>query len=353
MGCLLSAIFVVDELEQLEYVPWKEAAASALRFADELIVVHGCKKPLDGQRSILDHFRLEHNASIQVVSFPWPEKFDWRQIARSCAYGQLHASGDWCFRVLVDEVFPDEFDMIREVLKGLPPHINVVAVWRYYLLGSRYAYPYRLKPLFFRSKSGMGYGTINPEQGEEAMPLLFDDPIDTQRWFNGEEVVAVNSSTVMQASRAAERLLAGETPHGYRDLTGAGEHRLELGFLNVDVNFLPNEFIVRQKMKSLDGYLHLPSEYPRPPLRTPDAILSAVSEKVKRMLASGRLVKVKVPDSLLEFADRHDKVVNVVRDLCELEYGLPWNRVSKRRTLQKQLCGWLRYSCGLKTIGVR
>lgn len=332
---LLSAIFVVDELPHFVYVPWREAALSALRFSDELIVIHGGKTDPLGRQPILDYFKQLNDPRIRLFTFPWPIEFEWSQIARSLTYAHLHAQGDWVFRVLVDEIFPDDFEAVRQLLIESPLDINVISVGRYYLLGSQYAYPYREKPLFFRRTSGLGYGMINPAQGIEAMPLLFDDPIDTHRWFDGEQIIKVSS--LLDAPDALDRLQAGATPRGFRDMSRAGLYYFNKAFLNTDVNFLPDELILEQKWTSAEGYARLPEPYRRPLPDSPEILLESFYQKIKQMLDSQQLMPVKVPESLLTFIDAQKETKNQVRRLVEVDYHLPWHDSIRQHQSVKNL----------------
>jgi hypothetical protein len=325
---LISAIFILDELPHLSCVPWKAAFNSALRFSDEVIVVHGGKTDRNGCRAALDYIENLNDSRIKTLIFDWPESFDWTQLARSCTFGQLHAAGEWAFRILIDEVFPDNFISVRKMLQSLPSHVAVASVGRYYLLGNRFAFPYREKPLFIRQGSGYGYGIINYEQSAEAMPCMFDDPVDLRRWYETGEVKQVQGPTILESEDAIQKLMNGYVPKGYRDVSGKHQCRLQLAFLNTDVNFMPDELIVDQKYRSSLGYLRLPPSY-RKELYAPGTdILESVRLKIERMLASGNLVEVDPPEDLMIYTDDHDDVQNVVRRLCEEEYGLPWNRVS-------------------------
>ena len=324
----LSAILIIDELPHLDHVPWVSSVNSVLSFADELIVVHGGHTTPDGRKPVVEYFSRRADSRIRVIEYPWPDNFNWMQIARSCAFGLLHAHGKWCFRVLADEVFPSEFQAIPEFLEAQPSHIKIVSVMRHYMLGNTYAYPLHDKPLFFRHDGSVGYGTINPDQGEAAMPSLFDDPIDVTRWFDGHRVIRVEPFP-MQYPEAARRLLEGETPRGFRDLTGSNTVQLNMGILNVDVNYLPDSMILAQKDLSIRAYERLPPGYWNRPLPQGKQMLDALIQKVEGMLRK-RLVRINPPDDLLQFIDRNDFVFNVIRELCETKYGLPWNRISGR-----------------------
>jgi hypothetical protein len=337
MGTLLSAIFLIDEFPHLDYVPWRESAASVLRVADELIVVHGGKRGEGDRRIVYDYFHRLGDPRVKLLEFPWPDVFDWRQIARSCTFGHLQAQGEWCFRILADELLPKEFETLRQTLPRLPSTVKIVSVDRLYLLGNSYACPFNGKPLFFRNDKSIGYGTVNPAQGEAASYLLFDDPLDTDHWFDGHEVVTIRDQSILRRPDGLDCIHRGETPRGYRGPElDTYTLTLPLGIFNTDVNFFPNSFMRAQKELSQQGYQRLPPEYPHRPVLSQQQLEFALIEKIRRMIRSNKLIRVSLPESLHAFIDGCDDVHNQVRHLCEEEYGLPWNRISPRASKSRR-----------------
>lgn len=327
---LLSAIYLIDEFPHLDYVPWKESIDSVLRIADEIIVVHGGKRDGEGGRPAYQYLVDLQDPRIRILEFPWPAIFDWRQIARSCTFGHLHARGKWCFRVLADEVLPPELSKIRDELEFAPQEVKIVSVSRWYLLGNKYACPFHDKPLFLRNDKSVGYGTVNPAQGDGASYLLYDDPMDTDHWFDGSQKIDIRSSSILRDPKGMDRLLHGETPLGYRGPeVDAYTKTLPFGILNVDVNFFPDKMLLEQKSLSQEGYQRLPLEYPHRHVKTPEQLAEALLVKIRGMLWRCQLIEVSLPEQLLVFIDRHDNVQNRVRCLVEREYGLPWNRISR------------------------
>jgi hypothetical protein len=321
---LLSAIFIIDELPSLERLPWRESVHSTLRFVDELIVVHGGKRNADGRQPAWEYLQGLDDPRIQIHHFPWPEDFDWRQIGRSCAYGHLHARGQWCLRVLADEVFADDFKRVRDVLSNAEESLRLVLCDRLYMLGREYAQPYHIQ-LIFRNDKTLGFGAVNPAQGGSAMPALFDGPIETDLWFDGKEVVSIREDSILRDARGAERLLAGETPHGYRPPELRNATYVQLGLFNVDVNYFTDEEIICQKEISQGGYERLPAVYGRPrDFPKGRSILGAVSDKIRQMIETGCLRRVRVPESLARFQDRQAGHSNVVRRVCEA-HGFRWD----------------------------
>jgi hypothetical protein len=331
----LSAIYVIDELPLLDRLPWRESMQSVLQFADEVIVVHGGKTQGGGRRETVEYLERLRDPRIRIYVFPWPEDFDWRQIARTCAFGHLKASGEWCFRVLADEVFPEDFQEMPRMLRSLPPEKDTVSVERLYMLGCQYACAFHDKPLFFRNNRSLGYGTINPEQGPAASQLLFDDPLDCDHVFENGRPRKVERS-ILRDPEGERRLCGGEVPCGYRDVTEKGLVRIPKGLLNVDVNFVPDDLLLMQKEISQEGYLRLPPDYPHRPRMTREQMATALQQKIRDMLDHGMLRRVCPPAPLLDFMDRQESVHNIVRNLCEDVHGLPWNRVSKRGGVLRQ-----------------
>ncbi|MCI5116236.1 MAG: glycosyltransferase family 2 protein [Candidatus Electrothrix sp. AX1] len=331
MNPFLSCIYVIDELPFLKYWPWKESLGSVLKFADEVIVVHGGKTDSKGRSPSLDYLRSLQNSRLRIETFTWREDFDWRQIARTCTFGHILARGQWCFRALADEFFPSDFLKIQKYLEQQPEHIKIASVDRLYMLGNKYACPFHDKPLFFRNDLSIGYGTVNPAQGEAASYLLFDDPIETDFWFNGSAVVSNAETSILRDTQGVERLHQGETPRGYRgETTSHMTATLPLGVLNTDVNYFPDDVLLDQKELSQLGYQRLPPEYPQRRVLSPDETRKALEQKICGMIQRGKLLHVDLPESLHEFIDKQNETTNCIRRLCEETHGLPWNRLSKK-----------------------
>ncbi|MCI5140221.1 MAG: glycosyltransferase family 2 protein [Candidatus Electrothrix sp. ATG1] len=331
MNPFLTCIYVIDELPFLKYWPWKESLDSVLKFADEVIVVHGGKTDSKGRSPSLDYLRSLQNSRLRIETFTWREDFDWRQIARTCTFGHILARGQWCFRALADEFFPSDFLKIRKYLEQQPEHIKIVSVDRLYMLGNKYACAFHDKPLFFRNDHSIGYGTVNPAQGDAASYGLFDDPIETDLWFDGSTVVSNSKASLIRDTHGIERLRLGETPRGYRgETTSRMTAILPLGVLNTDVNYFPDERLLDQKELSQFGYQRLPPEYPKRRVLSRDETRKALEKKICEMIKRGKLLHVDLPESLHQFIDKQNETTNCIRRLCEDRYGLPWNRLSKK-----------------------
>lgn len=324
----ISAIFIIDELSHISHLPWKIAVESTLAFVDELIVVHGGHFNGEGGQPVFDYFKSHSDTRVRLFSFPWPDEFDWSQIGLSCAYGLAQAKGTWAFRVLADEIFPKCFLSIPNVLRELPTEIRQVSILRHYMLGGYYACPMLEKPLFFRNDGSMGYGRINVLQGPQSMPALFDDPIDTDHWFDGQNVISIQETSMVRATDCVNRLEKGELPIGFRDITGRNLKRLSIGMLNVDVNFFTDEEIIDQKTRSYAAYDRLPKGYLDRINPTGELILDALRKRVEGML-KGPIIRPVVPYELQKFYVASASISNCVRDICEKKYGLPWDQCSR------------------------
>lgn len=324
----LSAIYLIDELPHIHRLPWEISIDSTLAFTDELIMIHGGHTDNKGERPIWDALVKRHDERIKLFTFPWPDEFDWRQIGLSCAFGLAKAKGSWAFRVLADEVFPDEFKKVPSHLRELPPETKQVIVRRDYMLGCFYACPLLGKPLFFRNDGSQGYGGINVLQGPEAMPALFDDPIDTDHWFDGKAILSIRQESLTRAPDREDRLLHGELPRGYRNLTGANDAKLDIGMINVDVSFLVDCEIIEQKQRSYRAYDLLPPGYLPRIHPKGEEIINVLRSRVTDMF-HGPLIHPKVPDALIAFFDANDHINNCVRDVCTNQFGIPWNRRSR------------------------
>jgi hypothetical protein len=93
---------------------------------------------------------------------------------------------------------------------------------------------------------------------------LFDDPIETDFWFDGSAVVLNYDTSLIRDAQGIERLRQGETPRGYRvETTSLMTEMLPFGVLNTDVNYFPDEILLDQKEMSQLGYQRLPPEYPK------------------------------------------------------------------------------------------
>jgi hypothetical protein len=338
---LLSAVYIIDEFWNLERLPWRESVHSALRFVDELIVVHGGKRNAEGRQPAWEYLQGLNDPRVQLHHFPWPEDFDWRQIGRSCAYGQLQARGQWCMRVLADEVFADDFPRIREVLASAKPSLRTVHVDRLYLLGYEFAHPYHIQ-LIFRNDKTLGFGTVNPAQGGKAMPGLFDGPIESDLWYDGKEVVSIREDAILRDPRGAERLLAGETPRGYRPPVLRGHTHVKLGLFNVDVNYFTDDEVIRQKETSHAGYDRLPQEYFFRVFPKGKAILETLANKQRTMAEGRRLRRVTLPAALMDFHRRHCDVENPTTRTCRA-YGLPWDERDPKMSAFRR---WLKMTEG-------
>ena len=170
----LSCIFLIDEFPWNDYIPWKISLNSALNISDEIIVVKGNKNYSSTKESVDSYIKRLNNDKIKIIEYSWTEKFSWFEIAHALNFGLLSCTGDWCFRLLMDEIAPyEQFHNITHKLTKLNKY-DVVSIGRYYLIGNAYVYPYIQKEFFFRNKSNYVYGRVNQEQESS---LLYDNPV--------------------------------------------------------------------------------------------------------------------------------------------------------------------------------
>lgn len=93
--------------------PYLEAINNYCALADEVIVVDGGST--DGSLEEIEKLR---NEKIRVVTYEWPEKWEWEQIPRSMNYGLKQCSGDWAIKMDIDRFFHGkDFDKIRATLE--------------------------------------------------------------------------------------------------------------------------------------------------------------------------------------------------------------------------------------------
>lgn len=85
--------------------PWREHVASALSWADELVIVNG-GKPL----SYPDN-------RVRFIEYAWPYDFSWEELPKHLNAGLEACTGDWAIRLDVDYIFEDGIaDELRDRL---------------------------------------------------------------------------------------------------------------------------------------------------------------------------------------------------------------------------------------------
>ena len=154
--------------------------------------------------------------------------------------------------------------------------------------------------------------------------------------------MSIREDSILRDPRGADRLLAGETPRGYRPPELRNITHVNLGLFNVDVNYFTDAQIISQKQTSQDGYDRLPKEYFFRTWPRGTAILDTLSNKQRSMLTDGRLQHVKMPEALIAFHQLHCEVDNPTSRTCAA-FGLPWDPRSPRPSATKR---WLKMTTG-------
>ena len=171
---LLSCVILLDEFPWNHHIPWRASLASALRVADEVIVVLGHRKHVGKDIPVRHHLKtLSAKTKLKVISLTWPDDWNWMFIAHALNMGLLHASGKWICRLLMDEIFPDGMeDKIHSELRM--PGAPVRWCHRDYVLGRDKLYPAGAKPFFFRRGCRYVYGRVDSSCQDAVM---FDNPV--------------------------------------------------------------------------------------------------------------------------------------------------------------------------------
>lgn len=103
----ISIICITANPTEKQYA-WKEALASYVDLADEVIIVDGGSE------------KLEVPEKVKVIHIPDPEVWNWAEHAKRLNIGLLEATGDWIIKVDIDWIFNQaEFGMIRQKLAEL------------------------------------------------------------------------------------------------------------------------------------------------------------------------------------------------------------------------------------------
>jgi len=296
---LVSCIYLFDQFEWIDYIPWKISLKSAIDFSDEIIIVRG-KRFLDNE-NLLDLYLMENpNTKVKIVEFDWKQNYSWYDIAHALNYGLLHCTGKWCFRLLMDEIIPPmQFNRVRKILRE-SYNTKVFQIGRYYMLGIKYLFPYIQRDFFFLNNNGIVFGKVSLN---EDMPLLFDSPI------------LINSNKFFIQTPEEYLSLYDSPPQGVRPKKQA-QRIIDCFIINTDVNFLPDYQIIKQKKLSESGYLNLPSEYStRTSILDDEMILNNHMTKLRKMCESETKFWYSFPDELLKFAQtfnyEHNSILNL------------------------------------------
>lgn len=302
----LCCIYLIDEFAWNDYIPWQESLKSVANIVDELIIVKGTRDYSSKGESVNKFLENIKQPKIKVIDCPWPENFSWLDIAHALNIGLLHCKSDWCFRLLMDEVLPlKDFKDIKKVLSKIKNY-DVATVGRYYLLGDSHIYPYIEKELFFRNKKNFVFGRV---LFQENMPLIFDNPIK----LDGSNVdfFALTPSQY-------KKIYPVYPPLGKRD-SYKKIKKLDKFIINTDVNFLPEEMIIRQKKESFGGYLNLPKEYGDKCQNKNidmDDIIPDHLTKIRKMLnQKNKIIKISLSDDMKRFVNQFPHSHNSIQKL--------------------------------------
>jgi hypothetical protein len=305
----VSCIYLVDEFEWNDYIPWKASLLSALVISDEVIVIKGNRQNTNNGESITDFLTSIQNPKIKVIDFDWPENFSWFDIAHALNIGLLNCNYDWCFRLLMDEVIPvEKFKGLKRILRNSST-FDILSVGRYYQLGEHYLYPYIQKELFFRNHSKYTYGRVDPNK---AQSLLFDNPIQLIERDNFFELT----------NDGYKKEFLVYPPLGDRESYKDGVRNLDLFIINTDVNYLPDQMLKKQKMQSMQGYFNLPDEYKH--LYKKDVVETSIINdhlnKIEKMAKDSQYIRYyKMPKELLDFikpfSSDHNSVQRLITNI--------------------------------------
>ncbi len=305
----VSCIYLIDEFEWNDYIPWQVSFNSALAIADEVVVVKGNRPHTCKGESIAGFLKKLSDPKIKVIDYTWPQNFSWFDIAHALNAGLLNCRYEWCFRLLMDEIIPfGKFRELKKILKNSASY-DILRVGRCYQLGDRHLYPYIQKELFFRNNSQYAYGRVAPSKRQ---PLLFDNPVKlTERTDFFKLTVA-----------SYQKKFPSYPPLGERDYNDVKTKNLTLFIINTDVNYLPDSILIKQKRQSTGGYFNLPAEYKglyRKDIKDA-SIIDDHRTKIKKMLKSNKKIKYyKMPPELLDFTKQfgaeHNSVQRLIKSL--------------------------------------
>lgn len=93
--------------------PWREALASYLAFADEVVVVDGGST--DGSLEEVQA-QANKNDKLKIIDYHWPQKkWDWSELPKHLNRGLEACTGDFVMKFDIDYIMhEDYFDVIRQ-----------------------------------------------------------------------------------------------------------------------------------------------------------------------------------------------------------------------------------------------
>ena len=308
----LSCIYLLDEFAWNNYVPWQLTLDSALAIADEVVIVRGNHTAPNVAVHIDDYLARLGNAKIKIVPYAWKDDFSWFEIAHALNAGLLQCSGNWCFRLLMDEFIPyEQFQHIKSELRHLQKY-DVMNIGRYNLLGSHRLCPVATQDMFFQPERGYCYGRA---ASDSEMVLLFDSPVNVASPQDAAMIAAKDAAGYRQRFDAYP-------PLGVRQTDPVRIMALRKFFINTDVYYVPDNLIKQQKMQSVKGYHNLPAEYRRQDfvhMEEAEVIFQQYLRKVQAMVQSPQTFEYHPPQPLLDFITRFAPQHN---SLTRLFYGI-------------------------------
>lgn len=233
---LLSCVILLDEFPWNHHIPWRASLASALRVADEVIVVLGHRKHVGKDIPVRHHLKtLSAKTKLKVISLTWPDDWNWMFIAHALNMGLLHASGKWICRLLMDEIFPDGMeDKIHSELRM--PGAPVRWCHRDYVLGRDKLYPAGAKPFFFRRGCRYVYGRVDSSCQDAVM---FDNPV----------MLSFSSACKFFLSRKDYLMSWPLPPLGKRDFKRERERERDFQFIILMLIFTQEKIYWRKNLR--------------------------------------------------------------------------------------------------------
>ena len=308
----LSCIYLLDEFPWNDYVPWRLTLDSAVAVADEVVIVKGNRKAEQVVVHVDDYLDSVNQKKIKIIPYTWKDDFSWFEIAHALNAGLRHCSGNWCFRLLMDEFIPfEQFQHFTSELRHLRQY-DVISVGRYNLLGPHRVNPAAAQDMFFQPERGYCYGRA---ASDSEMFLLFDSPV---------KIASPQDAAVIAAKDAAgyQQRFDVYPPLGVRQTDPARIMALRKFFINTDVYYVPDDLIKQQKMQSVKGYHNLPAEYRRQDfirMGEAEVIFQQYYQKVQGMVQSPQTFEYHPPQPLRDFITRFAPQHN---SLTRLFYGI-------------------------------
>ena len=97
----LSAFTAINDPEKRED-PWMAAIASALNWADEVVVV-------DGSSPLIHEENKKMFPAVKWIHYEWPKEWGWGQLVKHYNLALSQCTGDWAIRFDADWVFSESW----------------------------------------------------------------------------------------------------------------------------------------------------------------------------------------------------------------------------------------------------